>query len=298
MLLTDFHLHFAHDVTSKGLTGIRVDGVNNVHFDEVTISDMTEVTPPGLDVCGKYEIFDRDCVGKCGGHIRQKEPMQVGFSGHNLQGICLNAGTNVRLGKTNIHDLRSLYGLTYGVSIWPSVDITFEEKVVVSNLLAGVDYANILEKDAMGNIVYDDEETMNNYPNRIPEVCAIRVVEQYYSDTADKVYQSVVTFADPISEEEDVLIANVDGYKTCYVDSSTDDYYDNGAPPEKVSNPEKDRPPRWSMVGSWTGHDVDFEGIGEHGVMYRSRMDKIENLERRQSETAGKLKAFFIFVFF
>merc|ERR1712060_840785 len=119
---------------------------------------MVEVTPPGLDLCGKYEIFDRDCVGKCGGHIRQKEPMQVGFSGHNLQGICLNAATNVRMGKIDINHLQSLYGLTYGISIWPSVDIEFEENVSISNLLAGVDYKELLNKDKYGNIIYDNNE--------------------------------------------------------------------------------------------------------------------------------------------
>merc|ERR1719486_242093 len=105
---------------------------------------MVEVTPPGLDLCGKYEIFDRDCVGKCGGHIRQKQPMQVGFSGHNLQGVCLNAATRVKVGKVKISNLESRYGLTYGVSIWPSVDVEFSQQVQISDLLAGVDYAGLL----------------------------------------------------------------------------------------------------------------------------------------------------------
>ena len=267
--LNDFNIGCNGDAqvhAAKGLTGIRVDGVNDLHLKDITIKDISEITPPGTNLCGQYSSFERDCVGKCGGHIRQKEPMQVGFSGHNLQGICLNAAKNVKVGKTNIHNLQSLYGLTFGISIWPSVDIEFEEKVFISNLLAGVDYQEIMTKDDNGNIIFDDDFEENNYPNRIPEVCGIRVVDEYYSDTADKIYKSTVKFAKDTTQN-DVLIANVDGYKTCYVDVSVDDYYDNN------------RPPKYSMIGIWKGHDTNFKGIGEYGIMNQQRIIKHQHLQ-------------------
>eukprot|EP01084_Bolivina_argentea_P048422 89224_1 len=252
---------------AKGLTGIRIDGVNDVQLTEIRIQDMTEVTPPGSALCGTYTAFDRDCVGKCGGHIRQKEPMQVGFSGHNLQGICLNAATKVKIGVTNIDNLQSLYGLTYGISIWPSVDIVFEETVQISNLLAGVDYHNIyLEKE-------------DNNPNRIPEVCGIRVVNEYYSDAANKIYTSRVQF-----DNDKVIIANVDGYKTCDVDSSADDYYDNGQP-------------NYSMVGVFDGHSPGFVGVGDHGIMHRTLMKHKQRRTKAWGSWHGTLSYFGIFLF-
>eukprot|EP01084_Bolivina_argentea_P021273 39520_1 len=247
---------------AKGLTGIRVDGVNNLQLKQININNLKEVTPPGTSLCGKYTSFDRDCIGKCGGHIRQKEPMQVGFSGHNLQGICLNAAKNVNVGKININNLQSLYGLTYGISIWPSVDIMFEQNVIIENLLAGVDYKNILPEDEMeeyGDMIID--EYGDNYPNRIPEVCGIRVVNEYYSDTADKIYKSTVKFKDGL-QQNDILIANIDGYKTCYVDTRDDDYYDNG------------RPPKYSMIGTFKGHTSKFNGIGKFGTLYHQNNNK------------------------
>jgi len=250
--LNDFNIGCNGDAqvhAAKGLTGIRVDGVNGLSMKDITIKDVTEVTPPGTDLCGRYSSFERDCVGKCGGHIRQKEPMQVGFSGHNLQGICLNAAKNVKMGTTNIHNLQSLYGLTYGISIWPSVDIEFEDKVYISNLFAGAHYDEIVERDEAGEIVYDDKLDEENYPNRVPEVCAIRLVDEYFSGTSNKVYKSTVRFADG-HNQNDVVISNLDGYKTCFVDRSSDN----------------SQPRKYSMLGSWNGFDSDFQGIGKDGI--------------------------------
>merc|ERR1712129_471006 len=244
---------------------------------------MKESTPPGSQLCGQYTSFDRDCVGKCGGHIRQKEPMQVGFSGHNLQGICLNAAKNVKMGKTDIQNMESLYGLTYGISIWPSVDIVFEEEVTISNLLAGVDYDELFGDDE------DDEKEISS-PNRIPEVCGIRVVEEYYSDTADKIYKSEVTFRDG-TDQNDVLIANIDGYKTCYVDSSADDYYDDYWSHEV----DTDRKPKYSMIGIWHGHSADFKGIGKYGIMAKqSSLQQKTGSHERSRRKKGLLNVYWV----
>ncbi len=91
--------------------------------------------------------------------------------------------------------------LTYGISIWPSVDIICEKNVIIENLLASVDYKNILsENEINGDVII--EEDADNYPNRIPEICGIRVVNEYYSDTADKIYKSTVKFKDGLKQND------------------------------------------------------------------------------------------------
>eukprot|EP01084_Bolivina_argentea_P039081 72232_1 len=80
-----------------------------------------------------------------------------------------------------------------------SVDIICEKNVFIENLLTGVGYKNILsENEINGDVII--EEDGDNYPNRIAEVCGIRVVNEYYSDTADKIYKSTVKFKDGLKQ--------------------------------------------------------------------------------------------------
>merc|ERR1712187_869463 len=118
-------------------------------------------------------------------------------------------------------------------------------------------------------------------PNRIPEVCGIRVVDEYYSDTADKIYKSEVTFKDG-TDQNDVLIANIDGYKTCYVDRSADDYYD-----------DRHRKPKYSMIGTWHGHSADFKGIGKYGIMAKqTKLEQATDTEPHSRRKKGLLNIY------
>merc|ERR1712176_558138 len=75
-------------------------------------------------------------------------------------------------------------------------------------------------------------------------------------------------------DQNDVLIANVDGYKTCYVDTSVDDYYDNG------------QPPKYSMLGTFKGHDPHFIGIGQYGIVaHQNKINKNNHLQSNHQRT-------------
>lgn len=154
--------------SGKGINGLRIDGVSNVHMENIEIYDIVDETPQGRSECGEYTTYDgsRDCHGACGGHFRQTQPMQIGFSGNMVQGININAAQNVKLKDINVHDMISHNGPVFGISVWPAVDVIFEGDISTTYLKAG-------SKVEKGSLTYLSR------PNLAPEVCGVRIYNQY-----------------------------------------------------------------------------------------------------------------------
>ena len=187
---TDVMIH-----SGKGINGLRIDGVANVEIINVNVYDISEETPLGNEICGDYDEYDGSHVGFGGGHFRQSMPMQIGFSGNMLQGININAAQNVLIKDIEISNLESLTGPVFGISIWPAVDVTFEGSFKLSTFNAGsnVNY---------GTFTYDDR------PNKAPEVCGVRMYENYTfnGDT----YYAVVS-----DDTEEILVSDMNGHVKC-----------------------------------------------------------------------------------
>ena len=80
-----FHPNDLHHLIS-GIMGIRMDGVDNVVFNGLSITDLHEQSKRGSDLCGEYwdEGFAR-FTGK--GNTLQNDPYLYGYTGNRAHGV-------------------------------------------------------------------------------------------------------------------------------------------------------------------------------------------------------------------
>ena len=64
----------------KGIFGLRIANVENVHAKDVVIENLNELAPLSSDMCGAYERSH---------DIQQQIPYLYGFTGNNLHGISI-----------------------------------------------------------------------------------------------------------------------------------------------------------------------------------------------------------------
>ena len=132
----------------------------------------------GTTACGEYEgmVFYGE-----GGQFKQSSPMQMGFSGNNLQGIRIVSSNNIELGNIEINNLKSDYGERYALSIWTANDIKVKEDTLI-----------IVSKIHTGQMIKHLEYELNydSNPNRSPEACGIRLE----TDTTSEMYDSKIKF--------------------------------------------------------------------------------------------------------
>eukprot|EP01084_Bolivina_argentea_P090521 163099_1 len=150
--------------SGKGLMAIRMDGVQHAHVSNVQIYNLFSETPLGSDACGTY-THNND-----GGHIAQKAPMQVGFSGNTVQGIALNAADNIKISDIFIHDVQSHTGDALGIAVWPSVNLAIEGDVTIRDINAGW-----LIPDQINALQWESR------PNRAPMACGVLNINEFES---------------------------------------------------------------------------------------------------------------------
>ena len=196
--------------SGKGLMAIRMDGVQDASLSDIEIYNLFQETPLGATECGEYDSFDTDAYPFEGGHLSQKAPMQIGFSGNSLQGIAMNAADNIKLDNIQIHTLQSHTGDAIGISVWPSVNLGIEGPIMIDDINAGW---LIPERGR--------ELTWDSRPNRAPMACGISWSREYYSESIGLTYKSNIKIKD---EDVSVDVSNVYGLVYCDgmgVDSKT-----------------------------------------------------------------------------
>ena len=167
--------------SGKGILGLRLDGVADLHINGLEIYNLYDSTPVGRSECGEYTDYS---FSKGGGHFRQVQPMQIGFSGNMVQGIAINTVENSVFENIVVHDLTSETGASFGIAIWPANDIEFTNDITVYNIYAGVTIS-------LDEYEYDDR------PNQAPEGCAILEYTFYLDSTYSQiVYETVLTETD------------------------------------------------------------------------------------------------------
>ena len=197
---TDWRFGCNEDImqhSGKGVLGIRMDGVNDVTLTgNIIISQLHEKTGLGTLGCGDYEgpVSEGE-----GGQVKQKTPMQVGFSGNNVQAISITTSTNVVFddnANVEISNIKSDFGEVFGVSFWTANDISIDENALIKvwNVESGAE----LESNLIG---YDSR------PNRSPESCGVRLE----TDDSNEVYESEIS----VSNDDNILVCNVKGHEYC-----------------------------------------------------------------------------------
>ena len=188
--------------SGKGLMGIRMDGVKNAKMNSIQISNLFEETHLGVEDCGGYTSFDSNRFPFGGGHISQKLPMQVGFSGNTVQGIAVSAADNIKVGDVSIEGIQSHTGDAFGIAIWPSVNMAIDGDIIVDHVHAGW-------------LIPEMKDTLRweSRPNRSPMSCAILNTNEYYSQQTGLTYVSKLK-ADR-NRDYDIKVSNVYGFTYC-----------------------------------------------------------------------------------
>jgi len=123
---------------AKGVVGIRMDGTDNVHFDNLEISDLVEYSELGSNVCGEY--WDEDFHGFGGkGHFLQNAPYLYGYTGNMAHGLFTDWARYSLSGEVSIHGLESHTGLVRAVGMYvnTSLDISDVDSLAIYDLTAG-----------------------------------------------------------------------------------------------------------------------------------------------------------------
>jgi len=123
---------------AKGVVGIRMDGADNVHFDNLEISDLVEYSELGSNVCGEY--WDEDFHGFGGkGHFLQNAPYLYGYTGNMAHGLFTDWARYSLSGEVSIHGLESHTGLVRAVGMYvnTSLDISDVDSLAIYDLTAG-----------------------------------------------------------------------------------------------------------------------------------------------------------------
>jgi len=181
--------------SGKGVMGVRVDGVRGAKLANLDIYNLVAETAPGSSACGEYTSFEPNSGALGGGHMAQRQPMQVGFSGNNVQGVALNAADEVEVTDVNVHNLVSLSGDAIGVAVWPSVNLDVTGDVSVEDIVAGAQLTSFA--------LLEEALSWDSRPNRAPMACAVLSVGKFYSKETETTYVSSIEIAgDDESENE------------------------------------------------------------------------------------------------
>merc|ERR550525_1943432 len=123
----------------KGIIGVRMDGVEDVTFTDLTISGLHEQSLRGSELCGEYfdEAGFKTFMGK--GNTLQNAPYLYGYTGNYIHGIFSDFAEYTLDGDTRIEGLISDTGLAYAIGMYRETQITFSDDstLAIKDLSAG-----------------------------------------------------------------------------------------------------------------------------------------------------------------
>jgi len=174
---SDIQLH-----SSKGAIGLRIDGVQNVRLENVSISDIWNDADLGSSQwCGEYEAPN---VGN------EDIDIQYGYSGTRAHGLVMDYAQGT-LSNVNINSIHSARGEANALTVYKECNVRLEN-VQIDNVHAGT------------QLTHSDVEALT-LPNLIPRACGVDIRPN-----------TIVTVdADTVGI---VRGDDIDGFETCYDD--------------------------------------------------------------------------------
>ena len=128
--------------SAKGTMGIRIDGVENIKFNNLNIYNLYEKSPIGLTLCSEY--WDGNMENFFGtGHFLQNTPYLYGYTGNMVHGIFSDFTDFSISGDSSIYDLYSNTGLVYGIGAYTNTQIDIYDKFTISKLHSGIKLIDI-----------------------------------------------------------------------------------------------------------------------------------------------------------
>jgi len=183
----------------KGIMAIRMDGVEEVVFENLEIANLQESSPLGSEVCGSY--WDQVKLFKGGGNVFQNTPYYYGYSGNRVHGIFSDWSEYTMKGDISFHDFKTDTGLVYGLGMYTHTEITWDEDSTFS-------IANLAAGSELGDVDTSALSTPYNPAQAEP----IHAIWQYNQSTYDKTFNSFMN-GEPSSLSVS-CIAGRDGYNT------------------------------------------------------------------------------------
>jgi len=180
---------------AKGAFGLRIDGVDSVSIDTLTIENIVENGNLGYEMCGP-------CT-KCA--FEARTPYQIGYAGNMAQGISADYATNLKIKDLVIQNVESKTGRAIGFSVWPGTTVSMEGSILVQDITAGRDVNQ-------GALHYMSR------PNAAPEACAIRV---YDSSSISESHNDQDLATVTVDDDATVISSCVTGHSTCWNVQST-----------------------------------------------------------------------------
>jgi len=127
----------------KGVMAIRMDGVDDVTFEDLEIYNLQESSPIGSELCGEY--WSSVTLFQGGGNVFQNTPYYYGYTGNRVHGIFSDWSTYTLKGDISFHDFVSDTGLVNGLGMYTKSQLTWDEDATfsVSNFAAGNDMTDV-----------------------------------------------------------------------------------------------------------------------------------------------------------
>ena len=115
-----------------------MDGVDNVEFNGLEITDIVETSALGSELCGVYwdGLFQKFMGG---GNTLQNSPYLYGYTGNRVHGIFSDWAQFTLKGDIVLGDFECTTGMIRGLGFYTSSEVTFdsESTLKISNFNAG-----------------------------------------------------------------------------------------------------------------------------------------------------------------
>merc|ERR550525_1983419 len=164
----------------KGLIGIRMDGVEDVVFENLEIYNLQESSPLGSELCGEY--WESVTLFEGGGNVFQNTPYYSGYTGNRVHGIFSDWSVYTMKGDINLHDFVSDTGMIRGLGFYTHNEMTWdtESTLTISNFAAG-------------NELTDVDTSALSHPYANSTSAPVHCVWKYFQNDYSKTFHSTVT---------------------------------------------------------------------------------------------------------
>ena len=156
---------------NKGVVGLRMDGIEGVYIEDLTVSDLSNESPPLSDACRSYP--KAHASGCPGGEEREGEEDEDGEligKGTDLRGVSVAGGDVVVSGKNRIRSLKSKNGDAIGLDLIGDAILEFADESDVK--VSGVYSAADVKVDVCSVRYGEDAEVLGDVPDdKVESVC-------------------------------------------------------------------------------------------------------------------------------
>lgn len=152
---------------NKGTLGLKLDGLNRLTLDNVTVYNIHNHSPLGSELCGPYETS------------HSGQGIKEGSSSGNARGVSLAACKNVCINDCTVDEIHSDNGNAIAVDIFSDSKKVEAKDVTVSNVTAGSFTLNGDNIRIWRGTSFDGSQVPYNadLPNLIPHHCGVHVCD-------------------------------------------------------------------------------------------------------------------------